>query len=347
MVEELSPSYTILALETSCDETAAAVIRGGRTIISNEVASQMHLHERYGGVVPEVASREHILSMAPVVEAAIAPLPGGWAEVDAVACTYGPGLAGALLTGVNAAKGLAWAHGLPLVAVNHLEAHIYANWLHPTGTEPAGHDDPPFPLVCLIVSGGHTTLVLLRDHGDYRLLGQTRDDAAGEAFDKAARIMGLGYPGGPRVEQIARGVDPEGMRVPRAWLGDSYDFSFSGVKTHVLHAVAEQESAPPDPRFAPRLAAAFQDAVVDVLVSKTVRAAEEFGASCVLLAGGVAANGPLRDTLIARSPVPVRYPPIRLCTDNAAMVGAAAFFRYREGLQHDWSLGIRPNLKVV
>lgn len=347
MLDELSPDYTILALETSCDETAAAVIRGGRTIISNEVASQMHLHERYGGVVPEVASREHILSMAPVIEAAIAPLAGGWAEIDAVACTYGPGLAGALLTGVNAAKGLAWAHGLPLVAVNHLEAHIYANWLVPSGIDPVEHPDPPFPLVCLIVSGGHTALVLLRDHGDYQLLGQTRDDAAGEAFDKAARIMGLGYPGGPRVEQIARGVDTQGMRVPRAWLGDSFDFSFSGVKTHVLHTVADQAAVEPDAGFTPRLAAAFQEAVVDVLVSKTVRAAEQFGARWVLLAGGVAANGPLRETLIARSPVPVRYPPIRLCTDNAAMVGAAAFFRYQQGLQHDWSLGMRPNLKVV
>ncbi len=203
MAESFLSGKTILALETSCDETAAAVIRDGRTIISNEVASQMHLHERYGGVVPEVASREHILNITPVLEAAIAPLPGGWDAIDAVACTYGPGLAGALLTGVNVAKGLAWARGLPLIAVNHLEAHIYANWLVPEGMAPAEHPDPPFPLVCLIVSGGHTTLVLLRDHGDYQLLGQTRDDAAGEAFDKAARIMGLGYPGGPRVEKLA------------------------------------------------------------------------------------------------------------------------------------------------
>jgi N6-L-threonylcarbamoyladenine synthase len=348
---KLPADFTVLALETSCDETAAAVIRGGRTIISNEVASQMHLHERYGGVVPEVASREHILSMAPVIEAALAPLEGRWEAVDAVACTYGPGLAGALLTGVNVAKGLAWAHGLPLVAVNHLEAHIYANWLVPQGTNPADHTDPPFPLVCLIVSGGHTALALLRDHGDYQLLGQTRDDAAGEAFDKAARIMGLGYPGGPRMERLARGVDTAGLRVPRAWLGDSYDFSFSGVKTHVLHTVAEHESASNggdgDEGFTARLAAAFQEAVVDVLVSKTVRAAEEYGARCVLLAGGVAANGALRETLIARSLVPVRYPPIRLCTDNAAMVGAAAYFRYDEGLQHDWSLSVKPNLKLI
>ncbi len=341
------PRFTILALETSCDETAAAVIRDGRTIVSNEVASQMHLHERYGGVVPEVASREHILSMAPVIEAALAPLEDSWDAVSAVACTYGPGLAGALLTGVNVAKGLAWAHDLPLVAVNHLEAHVYANWLVAAGTSPADHVDPPFPLVCLIVSGGHTVLVLLRGHGDYQLLGQTRDDAAGEAFDKAARIMGLGYPGGPRMERLARGVDAAGVRVPRAWLGDSYDFSFSGVKTHVLHAMAEHASAGADDPYTARLAAAFQEAVVDVLVSKTVRAAEEYGARCVLLAGGVAANGALRDALIERSPVPVHYPPIRLCTDNAAMVGAAAYFRYRQGLQHDWSLSVKPNLKLI
>lgn len=344
MEQELQTRRTILAIETSCDETAAAVIRDGRTIISNEVASQMHLHERYGGVVPEVASREHILSMAPVVEAALAPLEGGWDAVDGVACTYGPGLAGALLTGINLAKGLAWAHGLPLIAVNHLEAHIYANWLAPAGVEPADHPDPPFPIVCLIVSGGHTTLVLLRNHGDYQQLGQTRDDAAGEAFDKAARIMGLGYPGGPRMERLASGVDPGDVRVPRAWLGDSYDFSFSGVKTHVLHAMAEHGGAQD---YTPRLAAAFQEAVVDVLVAKTVRAAEAYGARCVLLAGGVAANGALRQTLIDRSPVPVRYPPIRLCTDNAAMVGAAAFFRYDAGLQRDWSLSARPNLKLI
>lgn len=339
---------TILALETSCDETAAAVIRGGRTIISSEVASQMHLHERYGGVVPEVASREHILSMTPVIEAALAPLSGGWDEIDAVACTYGPGLAGALLTGINAAKGLAWARGLPLIGVNHLEAHIYANWLVPVGTAPDDHIEPIFPLVSLVVSGGHTTLVLLRDHGDYQFLGQTRDDAAGEAFDKAARIMGLGYPGGPQVERTAAGVDRAGVRVPRAWLGDSYDFSFSGVKTHVLNAVAEHQAMPEtDDSFIPKLAGAFQDAVVDVLVSKTVRAAQTHGARCILLAGGVAANRALRDTLIDRSPIPVHSPPIRLCTDNAAMVGAAAYFRSSTGLQHNWSLSARPNLKLV
>ena len=285
MAEQLPTDWTVLALETSCDETAAAVIRGGRTIISNEVASQMHLHERYGGVVPEVASREHMLSMVPVVEAALARLPGGWDAINAVACTYGPGLAGALLSGVNVAKGLAWTRGLPLVAVNHLEAHIYANWLVPAGVAPADHPDPPFPMVCLIVSGGHTTLVLLRDHGAYQLLGQTRDDAAGEAFDKAARIMGLGYPGGPLVERIAATVTTPGMRVPRAWLGDSYDFSFSGVKTHVLHTVAAHNEAvaggAQSDDFTAQLAAAFQEAVVDVLVRRpSVRRQSSTHAAC-------------------------------------------------------------------
>lgn len=357
---ELKPGFTILAIETSCDETAAAVIRDGRHIVSNVVASQIHLHERYGGVVPELASREHITGMAPVFNAAIAPLDD-WHAIDAIACTYGPGLPGALLAGVNAAKALAWARAKPLVAVNHLEAHIYANWLisetlKEQATGQQGQElpaEPLFPLVCLIVSGGHTALVLLRDHGHYQLLGQTRDDAAGEAFDKAARIMGLGYPGGPQIQKIAAGVDPGAVKVPRAWLGDSYDFSFSGVKTHILHevqrakATADVNLAEAQPEVVRRLAAAFQDSVVDVLVTKTVNAARDVGARCVLLAGGVAANAALRDTLIARSPVPVRYPPIWLCTDNAAMVGAAAYFRFGQGVQQGWSLGVKPNLKLV
>jgi N6-L-threonylcarbamoyladenine synthase len=355
---ELKPGFTILALETSCDETAAAIIRDGRLILANVVASQMHLHEGYGGVVPELASRAHITSLAPVLSEALAPLPNRWADVDAIACTYGPGLPGALLAGVNAAKGLAWAQHKPLVAVNHLEAHIYANWLHPQvvpSTSDVVEMEPPpaFPLVCLIVSGGHTALVLLRDHGDYQLLGQTRDDAAGEAFDKAARIMGLGYPGGPQIQKIAAGVDVGGVKVPRAWLGDSYDFSFSGVKTHVLHEVqrakqgSEVNLAQSDPDFVRKLAAAFQESVVDVLVTKTVEAARRFDAQMIVLAGGVAANSCLRDTLIARSPIPVRYPPIWLCTDNAAMVGAAAYFRFAQGVQHNWELSVKPNLKLV
>jgi len=355
-MNESHPGRTILALETSCDETAAAVIRDGKEIISNVVASQMHLHQRYGGVVPELASREHITSLVPVLREALAPLPGGWTEVDAIACTYGPGLPGALLAGVNAAKGLAWAQGKPLVAVNHLEAHIYANWLQPNQddtTSSASVPPPTFPLICLIVSGGHTALVLLRDHGNYQLLGQTRDDAAGEAFDKAARIMGLGYPGGPQIQQIATGVTTHDVKVPRAWLGDSYDFSFSGVKTHVLHEVQRHKHVPDkpladtNPDYVRQLAAAFQDAVVDVLVTKTVAAAERFNASMILLAGGVAANRALRETLIGRAPVPVRYPPIWLCTDNAAMVGAAAYYRFAQGLQTNWELSVKPNLKLI
>jgi N6-L-threonylcarbamoyladenine synthase len=357
-MEELKPGFTILALETSCDETAAAIVRDGRLIVSNVVASQMHLHERYGGVVPELASREHITSLAPVLRETLAPLPNGWADVDAIACTYGPGLPGALLAGVNAAKGLAWAQHKQLVAVNHLEAHIYANWLHPQvigSLESAVELAPPlvFPLVCLIVSGGHTALVLLRDHGDYLLLGQTRDDAAGEAFDKAARIMGLGYPGGPQIQKIAAGVDVGAVKVPRAWLGDSFDFSFSGVKTHVLHEVQRAKQgndvnlAEADPEFVRRLAAAFQESIVDVLVTKTIEAAKRFAARTILLAGGVAANTCLRDTLIARAPVPVQYPPIWLCTDNAAMVGAAAYFRFAQGVQSNWELSVKPNLKLV
>lgn len=354
MNEQTRPR-TIFAIETSCDETAAAVIRDGTVIVSNVVSSQIALHEAHGGVVPELASRAHITNLPIVLQEALAPLPNGWDDVDAVACTAGPGLPGALLAGVNAAKALAWAQNKPLIAVNHLEGHIYANWLHPEvmGADrvPDNVQSPPeFPLVCLIVSGGHTTLMLLRDHGDYEMLGKTRDDAAGEAFDKAARIMGLGYPGGPRIQKIAEGVTPS-RTVPRAWLGESYDFSFSGVKTHVLHEVQRAKTVPTDnlaetnPDFVRDLAAAFQEAVVDVLVTKTIAAAQEHQARTILLAGGVAANKALRDTLVARSPMPVRYPPIWLCTDNAAMIGAAAYYRYERGLQQGWELSAKPNLR--
>jgi N6-L-threonylcarbamoyladenine synthase len=355
-MSEATRPRTIFAIETSCDETAAAVIKDGTTIISNVVSSQVDLHTQHGGVVPELASRAHITNLPVVLREALAPLPNGWDAVDAIACTAGPGLPGALLAGVNAAKGLAWAQNKPLIAVNHLEGHIYANWLDTREQQAAGSNHqsafqpPKFPLVCLIVSGGHTTLVLLRDHGEYELLGQTRDDAAGEAFDKAARIMGLGYPGGPRIQQIAQGVTPQHV-VPRAWLGDSYDFSFSGVKTHVLHEVQRRKADPAEnvaetqPDFVRDLAAAFQTSVVDVLVTKTIAAAERHNARTVLLAGGVAANKALRETLQARSPISVRYPPIWLCTDNAAMIGAAAYYRYERGLQHGWELAATPNMK--
>ncbi|HEU4324996.1 MAG TPA: tRNA (adenosine(37)-N6)-threonylcarbamoyltransferase complex transferase subunit TsaD [Roseiflexaceae bacterium] len=376
-MSEHASNLTILALETSCDETAAAVVRGGRTVIANVVASQIDEHRRYGGVVPEVASRQHILALPAVVEEALAALPGGWADVDAVAATYGPGLSGALLTGLNAAKAMAWGRGLPFVGVNHIEAHIYASWLESgaapvaPGGKPAAAT-PSFPLVALVVSGGHTLLVLLEGHGRYRLLGQTRDDAAGEAFDKVARIMGLGFPGGPAVQRAAEGA-PGGVTLPRAWLRDSYDFSFSGLKTAVLHqvqgrqeretrvqgvrgagaraATPEPAAAPAQPgqpdRFTVQLASAFQESVVDVLVTKTVDAARIYGATEIVLAGGVAANTRLRAEMARRASVPVRCPAIALCTDNAAMVAAAAFYRFETGLQSDWDLDVNPNLRLA
>src|SRR3954468_18742578 len=250
----LPPDFTILAIESSCDETAAAIVRGGQGIVANVVASQIDEHRRYGGIVPEVASRQHILAITPVVEEALAQLPGGWEQIHAVAATYGPGLAGGLLTGLNPAKTIAWSRDLPFVGVNHLEAHIYANWLRDGGwgigdgksPSPSAISQPPsrvptFPLIALVVSGGHTLLALLEGHGVYRLPGQTRDDAAGEAFDKAARIMGLGFPGGPAIQRAAEQA-PGGVTLPRAWLRDSYDFSFSGLKTAVLHQVQGRQN---------------------------------------------------------------------------------------------------------
>ncbi|NJP04197.1 MAG: tRNA (adenosine(37)-N6)-threonylcarbamoyltransferase complex transferase subunit TsaD [Chloroflexaceae bacterium] len=356
----LPAGYTILGLETSCDETAAAIVRDGSTIISNVVASQIDAHQRYGGIVPEVASRQHILSIVPVIEQAIKALPEGWQGIHAVAATYGPGLSGALLTGLNTAKAIAWQRDLPFIGVNHLEAHIYANWL----TLDPSIQPPQFPLVALIVSGGHTLLVLLRQHGDYQLLGQTRDDAAGEAFDKVARMLGLGFPGGPAIQRAADGVQSR-FTLPRAWLRDTYDFSFSGLKTAVLHKVQEHygNMGPPNTSaagrvpgtgpvagnslsFTAQMSAAFQESVVDVLTSKTVLAAQTFGATEILLAGGVAANTRLRSELTRRANLPVRYPPIWLCTDNAAMVAAAAYYRFRTGLQHSWELDVVPGLPL-
>lgn len=359
---------TILAIETSCDETAAAVIRGGRQILSNAVASQIELHREYGGVVPELASRRHVTALGPTVEAALAEARVTLDDLDALAVTEGPGLAGALLVGVNWAKAVAYARGLPLVAVNHLESHLYSNWLLQPGEDEAT-PPPSFPLVCLIVSGGHTELILATGHGHYRLLGRTTDDAAGEAFDKGARILGLGYPGGPAIQRAAAGGRADRYRMPRAWLGDSYDFSFSGLKTALLRATEKYRLPDPSPaarapapgqpfpphrpaRFHPTLpvadlAASYQEAIVEVLVEKTVRAARAAGATMVLLAGGVAANAALRERLGRALDLPVRYPPLALCTDNAAMVGAAAHYRLHAGAQADWGLDVRPNLGLV
>jgi N6-L-threonylcarbamoyladenine synthase len=385
----------ILAIESSCDETGAAVIDDGRFIRANVVASQASIHEKYGGVVPEVASRHQLDAIIPVVETALAEAKTDWPHIDAIAATYGPGLAGSLLVGLTAGKALALASRLPFLGVNHLEAHIYANWLrtdhlgeHATGdpvgaeagradehaAERAGEQDNGpgdlrFPLLALVVSGAHSELVHIPHHGRYELLGQTRDDAAGEAFDKVARVLDLGYPGGPAIERAAAEVPPGAknpVRLPRAWLPGTYDFSFSGLKTAVLQLIegaSAEDVAPGASRYArvgaaaseqgrlsiPLVAAAFQEAVVDVLATKTARAVRALGVRQVLLAGGVAANLALRVRLkheLKRDGVEVRYPPIAFCTDNAAMIGAAAYFHLRLGERHGFELDVRPNLQL-
>ena len=322
----------ILGIETSCDETAAAIVEDGVKILSNEIASQVDIHARYGGIVPEVASRQHTLSIIPIISSAMTKAKTTWQDLDAIAVTAGPGLAGSLLTGVNTAKAISLARGLPLIGINHLEGHIYANWL--SGTI------PEFPLVCLIVSGGHSDLVLMRGHGDYTLLGRTRDDAAGEAFDKAARVLGLGYPGGPAIEKAAA-TGKNTITLPRAWLKGTSDFSFSGVKTALLRLAEDGKIASPADA-----AASFQAAVVEVLVTKTIAVAQEHRVKQIILCGGVAANKALRQTLVAQSPLPVLIPPMILCTDNAAMIAACGYFRFRAGKISDLSLDIVPNLKL-
>jgi len=323
----------ILGIETSCDETAAAVVEDGTGILSNQIASQVEIHARYGGVVPEVASRQHLLSIIPVIERAMTEAGVSWKELSGIAVTVGPGLAGSLLVGVNVAKAIALSQGLPLIGVNHLEAHIYANWL--------GNGSIDFPVVCLIVSGGHSDLVLMKGHGDYVVLGRTRDDAAGEAFDKAARILGLGYPGGPAIERAAR-EGAASIPLPRAWLKGSDDFSFSGVKTALLRLV----EAGKVPSVADG-AASFQAAVVEVLVAKTTAAARGRRVKKVLLSGGVASNGLLREQLAKHSPLPVLVPPPVLCTDNAAMVAACGYYRLGAGGTDGLDLDVVPSLRLV
>lgn len=332
----------ILGIETSCDETAAAVVADGRRILSSVIASQVDLHARYGGVFPELASRAHIEAIVPVVQEAMAQAGTTWDDLTAVAVTIGPGLVGSLLVGVNFAKGLALGRGLPLVPVNHLEAHIYANWLE-SYEEGAAPPNLTFPLLVLIVSGGHTELILMRGYGDYLYLGGTLDDAAGEAFDKVGRLLGLPYPGGPSIEKAAAEGNPARLRLPRAWLEDSYDFSFSGLKTAVARLMQQGNTSyhPSD------LAAAFQESVVDVLATKTVAAAQNYRATAILLSGGVSANRTLRATIRARATVPVYYPPPILCTDNAAMVAACGYFRYLAGVRAGWDLDVDPNLRLV
>ena len=391
----------ILGIESSCDETGAAVVKDGRYLHSNVVATQAEIHDRYGGVVPEVASRQQLATIIPVIETALDQAACGWEEIDAIAATYGPGLAGSLLVGLTVGKAIALAHNLPFLGVNHLEAHIYANWLRnqttiisPQEVDDADWEyqegDPTFPLICLVISGAHSELVLVRGHGQYELLGRTRDDAAGEAFDKVARILGLSYPGGPAIQQAAQRAEEElqqqgkspalarsAYRLPRAWLRGTHDFSFSGLKTAMLHLAegATEDEYQRDAHFAAStsgnqvsqytrlgmqaaqrggadvalLAASFQEAVVDVLAVKTRLAAQQYHVKQVLLAGGVAANISLRTRLGQElRPLNIRlsYPPVEFCTDNAAMIASAAFFHLLRGEQHGFDLDVEPGLSL-
>jgi N6-L-threonylcarbamoyladenine synthase len=333
----------ILAIESSCDETAAAVVENGRRILAGIVASQASQHARYGGVFPEVASRMHIESIYSVVAETLTQAHVGLEAIDAIAVTRGPGLAGSLVVGMAMAKGMALASGLPLLGINHLEAHLYSIWLVEEEPEPA------FPLLALIVSGGHSELILMRDHLTYERLGGTLDDAAGEAFDKVARLLGLGYPGGPAVQAAAETGNPQAFKFPRAWMEGSWDFSFSGLKTAVLREVRAQQPDLEAGVEAPRpglaiadLAASFQASVVDVLVTKALSAAESFEAKEVLVAGGVSANRALREAFRERSTLPVRVPPLALCTDNAAMIGAVGHWRYLSGQRDALDMDVLP-----
>ena len=329
----------LLGIETSCDETAAAVVIDGREIVANVVASQIELHAQYGGVFPELASRAHVEAITPVVDEALAQARLPLARMDAIAVTRGPGLVGSLLVGVNYAKGLALGAGLPLLGINHLEGHVYSLW-------PGLQAEPDFPLLLLIVSGGHTELLLMQGHGRWQRLGGTRDDAAGEAFDKVGRLLGLPFPGGPHIERAAQTGDAAVWRFPRAWLPGSDDFSFSGLKTAVLRAACEDPNARRPALRAELsvadLAAGFQQALVEVLAQKTARAAERHGATAILVAGGVSANQALRAALRAASALPLHFPPLALCTDNGAMIALAAHWRWLAGQRDGLDMEVLP-----
>ena len=340
-------AINILGIETSCDETAAGVVEDGRMLLSNVISSQADLHSLYGGVVPEIASRQHIRDLVPVLEQAAANSGLGLEEMDAIAVTFGPGLAGSLITGVNAAKAIAYSLGIPLIGVNHLEGHIYASWLAQGDLE----NDPGFPLACLVASGGHTDLLLMEGHGRYKLVGRSRDDAAGEAFDKAARILGLGFPGGPEIQRVSEGATGE-ENLPRAWMKDTLDFSFSGLKTALLH-MAQDRGIYPSPeegvdqaRLVREMAAAFQESVVDVISSKLVEMAARYKVKGLVLGGGVTANARLREEIIRRSPLPVIIPPPVLCTDNGAMIAACGYFQYLRGEESALDIDVDPGLPL-
>ncbi|MBR5066533.1 MAG: tRNA (adenosine(37)-N6)-threonylcarbamoyltransferase complex transferase subunit TsaD [Lachnospiraceae bacterium] len=331
----------ILAIESSCDETAAAVVRNGREVLSNVIYSQIDLHTLYGGVVPEIASRKHIDKINQVVEKAIADSGMELKDMDAVAVTYGPGLVGPLLVGVSFAKALAYGANLPIIGVHHIEGHICANYIANKELEP--------PFMCLIVSGGHTHLVKVADYGKYEILGKTEDDAAGEAFDKVARAIGLGYPGGPKIDKVSKSGNPEAIKFPRAKVGGSeYDFSFSGLKSAVLNYL-NTASMNNETIVTEDVAASFQQAVIDVLVGHSMEALNQYGFKKFAIAGGVASNSGLREAFekaCAERNIEFFLPPPILCTDNAAMIGSAAFFEYESGLRNGLDLNAVPNLKL-
>ncbi|WFR57915.1 tRNA (adenosine(37)-N6)-threonylcarbamoyltransferase complex transferase subunit TsaD [Anaerocolumna sp. AGMB13025] len=331
----------ILAIESSCDETAAAVVKNGRTVLSNIISSQIALHTLYGGVVPEIASRKHIEKINQVIKEALTEAKVTLDDIDAIGVTYGPGLVGALLVGVAEAKAISYASGKPLIGVHHIEGHVSANFIESQELKP--------PFLCLIVSGGHTHLVIVKEYGQYEIIGRTRDDAAGEAFDKVARAIGLGYPGGPKVDKLAKEGNKHAVEFPRANIeGFPYDFSFSGVKSAVLNHL-NSCAMKNEPVNTADIAASFQEAVVDALVSKTIAAAKEYHMDKVAIAGGVAANSALRqamDTACKKQGIQLYYPSPILCTDNAAMIGAAAYYEYLNGTRHGLDLNAVPNLKI-
>lgn len=339
--QETNEDVLILAIESSCDETAASVVKNGREVLSNVISSQIALHTLYGGVVPEIASRKHIEKINQVIESALAEADVTLEEITAIAVTYGPGLVGALLVGVAEAKALAYAAKKPLVGVHHIEGHVSANFIENPDLEP--------PFVCLIVSGGHTHLVIVKDYGEFEIIGHTRDDAAGEAFDKVARAVGLGYPGGPKVDKAAREGNPHAIEFPRAKVGDNpYDFSFSGLKSAVLNYINHAKMTGEE-ICVPDLAASFQNAVVESLVSRVIMAAKEYGYDKLAIAGGVASNLALREGMKAaceREGIRFYHPSPIYCTDNAAMIGAAAYYEYQKGARSGWDLNAVPNLKL-
>jgi N6-L-threonylcarbamoyladenine synthase len=338
-----NPVARILGIETSCDETAAAVVDNGREILSSAVASQVDLHAQFGGIFPEVASRQHILAIYPIIDQALKDAHLKLSDLDGIAVTRGPGLPGSLVVGINMAKGLCIGSGLPLLGINHLEGHLYSAWLSEEGKKKKKL--PKVPLLALIVSGGHTELVLMKDHLVYERLGGTLDDAAGEAFDKVARLLELGYPGGPAIQEAAEGGDPAAFEFPRAWLDDNYNFSFSGLKTAVLRTVQQlkkQKSKLP----IPDIASSFQQAIVDVLIRKTFLAAEEYKTTDILIAGGVSANKVLRETITDQKKYRVHIPPLSLCTDNAAMIAGAGCYRFYAGQRDGLDMDAAPSWSI-